>query len=96
MIDVLFDCVLIKPKDDEDAVSSGGIVLSHGNPESSLTEGEVINVGQGKRTSTGSIITPSVTQGDKVLFNKSKIIDLHTIDDVEYYIIREENIVAII
>lgn len=93
---VLFDCVLIKEENVEESKSTGGIVLQNTNPESTLTKGEVVDVGGGKHTEHGVLIQPSVTQGENVLYNRNSIVDSHTIDGVEYVIIREENIVAIV
>lgn len=95
MINVLFDCVLLK-EIEEEKVSNGGIVLANTNPESTLTNAEVVSVGEGKRTEKGVLISPTVKEGDKVLFNQSKIVDSHTIDGVKYLIIREQHIVAIV
>lgn len=95
MIEVLFDCVLLKEVEEE-KVSSGGIVMAGNNTESTLTKGEVVKVGEGRTTDKGVIIKPVVSVGDNVLFNKNKIIDSHTIDGVKYLIIREKEIVGIV
>ena len=94
MIDVLFDCVLLK-EIEEEKMSSGGIVMTT-NTESTLTKAEVIKVGDGKTTEKGVLIKPVVSVGQTVLFNKGKIVDSHTIDGVKYLIVRENNIVAVV
>lgn len=95
MIEVLFDCVLLKEVEEE-KVSSGGIVMAGTDSESTLTKAEVIKVGEGRTTDKGVTIKPMVSVGDKVLFNKNKIIDMHTIDSVKYLIIREKEIVGVV
>lgn len=96
MFKVLFDCVLVRVDEPDETLSSGGIVLTNAKSETTLTEGVVVSVGEGKRTEQGALIKPTVSDGDTVLFNKSKIVDTHTIDGKEHLIIRESNIVAIV
>ncbi|MDE1975217.1 MAG: co-chaperone GroES [Patescibacteria group bacterium] len=92
----LADHVLVK----EDAESKekktlGGIIIPVTvNEDKGAKTGEVMAVGPG-RTEEGELVKPSVKYGDKVLFKEwggSKI----KLDDEEYYIISESDILAII
>jgi chaperonin GroES len=58
-------------------------------------QGKVIAVGRGRKTSAGKIIPLEVKVGQKVLFKKYGPDEIK-IDDKEYLIAREEDILAII
>ena len=58
-------------------------------------EGEIMAVGPGKYSDTGELIKPSVKKGDKVLYSKYGGTEV-TVDGVEYLIIRENELLAIL
>ncbi len=58
-------------------------------------EGKVISVGTGQRLKSGKIVSPSVKKGDIILFSKYSGNEVK-IDDEEYLIISEKDILAII
>ena len=55
---------------------------------------EVVAVGPGK-TEDGKLVAPQVKKGDKVLYGKYSGTEV-TIDDTEYLIVRESDILAIL
>jgi len=65
--------------------------LDKERPES----GRVVAVGPGKKDEDGKIISMSVKKGDKVLFTKYGPSEIK-VEDKEYLIAREEDILAII
>ena len=65
--------------------------LDKERPES----GRVVAVGPGKKDEDGKIISMSVKKGDKVLFTKYGPSEIK-VEDNEYLIAREEDILAII
>lgn len=74
--------------------SAGGILLTEAVSEKP-TRGVVVAVGAGKQTDTGAIIPLSVQVGDEVIFSTYSPESI-TIDGVEYYLIREESILAVV
>ena len=90
----LRDRVLVEPKEEADEVKKGGIIIPDTAKEKPQ-EGKVIAVGSGKRDKDGKLVPMEVKKGDKILMPKYGGSDVK-IDDKEYKIISEEDIVAII
>ena len=86
----LHDRVLIKRIEEKETVK-GGIIIPDTAKEKSQ-EGEVIAVGAGK-IEKGERVPMDVKAGDRVLFGKYSGSDIK-IDDQEYLILREEEILA--
>lgn len=89
------DRVLVKPLEEGDEKSPSGIIIPDTARKEKPERGEVIAVGPGKRGDDNEIIPVSVKVGDTVVFSKYGY-DEVTIDDAEYYIISESNILAVI
>jgi len=89
----LGDRVLIKPYEGKET-TKGGIVLPDTAKEKPQ-EGEVVAVGEGRKTKEGKSIPLSLKKGDKVLYGKYSGTEI-TVDGEEYLIMREEDILAII
>jgi len=88
------DHVLIEPiKGDEK--SKGGILLPQTAEKERPEQGKIIAVGPGKRDETGKIIPLEVKPGDKVLFTKYGPNEIK-VEDKEYLIAKEEDILAIL
>ena len=79
---------------EEEEVSKGGIIIPDSAKEKPA-EGEVVAVGNGKKTEEGKVVPLDVKAGDKVLFSKYSGSDVN-IDGEEYLIMREDDILAII
>jgi chaperonin GroES len=91
----LGDRVMVKPLVDLKEVKKGGIIIPDTAKEKPM-EGEVIAVGKGRiNETTGARIAPEVKKGDKVLYGKYSGTEI-TIDNVEYLILREADILAIL
>lgn len=86
------DRVLVRPTP-PDTVTSFGIIIPD-NAKEKPEQGVVVAVGAGKRTSSGVLIPVSLSVGDKVLFSKYGY-DEVKVDGHEYYLVREENILAV-
>ena len=86
----LHDRVLIKRIEEKETVK-GGIIIPDSAKEKPQ-EGEVIAVGAGK-IEKGERIALDVKAGDRILFGKYSGTEIK-IDDVEYLILREEEILA--
>ncbi len=92
----LADRILVKPLSAEEMnkTTSFGIIIPDSAKEKP-EQGTVIAVGPGKRTDSGETLTPGVKVGDKVMFSKYGY-DEVKINGVEYYIVTESNILAIL
>lgn len=91
----LSDRVLIKELDEkkgETKTKFGIIIPSTTNDDRSTKKGEVISTGPG-RHEEGKIIPVAVKKGDIVLFSWG---DKVKIDDEEYFIVREPEIIGIV
>ena len=89
----LYDRVVVKPIEAED-ISSGGIVIPD-NAKEKPTKGEVLAVGEGKALDNGSVRAPKVKVGDKVIYGQYSG-SAYKLDGVEYKIVREDDILAIV
>ena len=90
----LSDHILIEPIKEEETTKSG-ILLPDTVEKERPEQGRVIAVGPGKKTAAGKVIPVEVKQGDKVLFTKYGPNEIK-INDKEYLIARQEDILAII
>ncbi len=93
MIKPLGDRVVIEVAEVELKTKSGIIM-----PETSKEKpqkGKVVAVGTGKVLDNGTRLAPEVKVGDDILFNKYAGSEVK-VDDKEYLVIRESDILAII
>jgi chaperonin GroES len=88
----LRDHVLIEPMKEE--VRKGGIILPDTVHKERPEQGRVIAVGEG-RWEDGTLVKPVVKKGDVVLFTKYGPNQVK-VDDREYLIAEEKDILAII
>jgi chaperonin GroES len=86
----LHDRVLVRRLEEKET-AKGGIIIPDTAKEKPQ-EGEVIAVGAGK-IEKGKRVPPDVKVGDRILFGKYTGNDI-TLDDQEYLILREEDILA--
>ncbi len=90
----LHDRILIKRMEEEEEVRRGGIIIPDSAKEKPQ-EGKVIAVGTGKVTEDGKKIPLDVKAGDRILFGKYSGSEVK-IDDEEYLIMREEDVLGIL
>lgn len=89
----LADRVLVKPVEEKET-EKGGIIIPDTAKEKPQ-EGVIVAIGDGKRDESGKIIPMNVKKGDKVLMPKYGGTEIK-VDDKEYQIVREDDILAII
>ena len=90
----LYDRVIVKPIEAEET-SIGGIIIPDAAKEKP-TKGEIVAVGEGKFIdATGSVRAPKVKVGDKVIYGQYSG-SVYKADGVEYKIIKEDDILAIV
>ena len=90
----LADRLVVEPTEREDMTASGIYV-----PETAKEkpqEGEIVAVGKGRlNETTGERIALEVKKGDKVLYGKYSGTEI-TVNDKEYLILRESDILAVL
>jgi chaperonin GroES len=89
----LHDRILVKRVEEEE-VRRGGIIIPDTAKEKPQ-EGKVIAVGTGKVTDEGKKIPLDVKAGDRILFGKYSGSEVK-IDDEEYLIMKEEDVLGIL
>ena len=89
----LGDRVLVQPLEQTET-KKGGIIIPDTAKEKPQ-EGRVIAIGTGKRDEDGKLIPFNIKVGDKVLMPKYGGTEVK-IDEVEYQLVREDDILAII
>ena len=89
----LHDRILIKRIEEKESVK-GGIIIPDTAKEKPQ-EGEVIAVGNGKKTEEGKVIPLDVKAGDRILFGKYSGTEIK-IDNEEYLIVREDEVLGVL
>lgn len=93
MIKPTSDHILIEPLKEEK--KKGGIILPDTVEKEKSEKGKVIAVGAGKTNSDGKIMPMEIKKGDVVIFTKYGPRTIK-IDEKEYLIAKEEDILAIV
>lgn len=93
----LGDRVLIRPlsKDELNKKSASGIIIPDTVSADKPERGTVIAVGEGRYNDAGNLVPMKVEVGDMVVFSKYGFDEIE-LEDAEYIIVREENILAIV
>ncbi len=86
------DRIIVK-RLEEETMTAGGIFIPETAKEKPQ-KGEIIAVGNGKKTEDGKVIPLDVKAGDKVLFGKYSGTEVK-IDGEEYLIMREDDILGV-
>lgn len=93
-IQPLGDRVLVEPQKEDLETKKGGIIIPDSAREKPM-QGKVIAVGAGKRDDNGKLIPMNVKKGDLILLPKYGGTEVK-LDDKEYQIVREDDILGII
>ncbi len=89
----LHDRILVKRMEEKEMVQ-GGIIIPDTAKEKPM-EGKVVAVGPGKVLEDGKKSKMDIKKGDRILFGKYSGTDIK-IEDEEYVIMREDDVLAII
>ena len=73
------DKIVVKKISKQEEVTEGGILLPDTVDQGKLQEGEVVAVGQGMYSASGTLIPVICGVGDKILYNKHA--QVHEYDD---------------
>ena len=89
----LHDRLLVERVEQEEQ-KRGGIIIPDSAKEKPM-EGIVAAAGSGKRLENGTVVPLDVKEGDRILFGKYAGNEVK-IEDKEYLIVREEEVLAVI
>ena len=90
----LADRVVVKPAEQQDEVKLGSIIIPDTAKEKPQ-QGQVMAVGPGKVTESGTKVELEVKVGDTVLYGKYSGTEV-TVDSEDYLIMRESDILAVL
>ena len=90
----LNDHVIVKPATEEE-VTKSGIVLPDTVDKEKPEKGEVVAAGPGKMLDNGQRAAMSVKEGDVVMFKRYSPDEIE-VDDKEYLVISESDILAVL
>jgi len=91
----LGDRVVVKPEEAMDERSPSGIIIPDTARKEKPERGVVVAVGEGKRNERGDVLPMRIKIGDTVMFSKYGFQEVK-IDEVEYYIVQESDVLAVI
>lgn len=87
---------MVRPlSEDESKKTKSGIIIPETVSKERPEQGRVVAVGPGRMNDDGKVLPMKVKVGDTVLFSKYGP-DEVKIEGVEYFILREESVLAII
>ena len=89
----LADRVIVKPSDEAESKTSGGIIIPDTAKEKPQ-EGKILAVGPGRTDDNGKIIPMNVKVGDKVLYSKYGGTEIKYEGDT-YLIMSESDVLAV-
>ena len=92
------DKIVVKPnKKNEEEVTEGGIILPDTVDQGKLLDGEVVAVGKGMYSASGTIIPVVVNVGETVLYNKhAQTHEYKTTDGEELVIMSVNEVLSIV
>lgn len=90
----LHDRILVERLDEAEQKSRGGIIIPDSAKEKPQ-QGRAVAVGNGAKKDDGTVVPLDVKAGDTILFGKYAGSEV-TVDDNEYLIMREVDVLAII
>jgi chaperonin GroES len=89
----LQDRLLVRRVEEQEK-TKGGIIIPDSAKERPL-EGNVVAVGNGKRTEDGTLIPLDVKAGDRILFGKYAGTEIK-VDGVDHIILREDEVLGVL
>jgi chaperonin GroES len=89
----LHDRILVERIEEKEQIK-GGIIIPDSAKEKPQ-EGKVVAVGNGKRLENGTTVPLDVKAGDRILFGKYAGSEIK-VEDSEYLILREDEVLAVI
>ena len=91
------DKIVVKEKEDkQDTVTEGGIILPDTVQDGTLVEGEVVAIGEGMYSASGTLIPVVVDVGDTILYSKHAAVSEHTIDGEDYVLMSVNEVMSVV
>ena len=91
------DKIVVKQKKDkQDTVTEGGILLPDTVQDGGLLEGEVVAVGDGMYSASGTLIPVVVAEGNTILYSKHAAVQDYKIDGEDYVIMSINEVMSIV
>ena len=90
------DKIVVKPNENKEEKTVGGIILPDTVQDGALVEGEVVAVGDGMYSASGTLIPVICDVGDTILYNKNAMKAEHTIDGETYILMSVNEIMSIV
>ena len=91
------DKIVVKQKEDkQDTITEGGIILPDTVQDGALIEGEVVAIGEGMYSASGTLIPVVVNEGDTILYGKHAAKQDYSIDGEDYIIMSINEVMSIV
>tara|TARA_R100000664_G_scaffold25507_1_gene35515 strand:- start:103 stop:405 length:303 start_codon:yes stop_codon:yes gene_type:complete len=90
------DKIVVKPNENKEEKTVGGIILPDTVQDGALVEGKVVAIGEGMYSANGTLIPVVVDVGDTILYNKNAMKAEHTIDGETYILMSVNEIMSIV
>ena len=90
------DKIIVKPKkEDSEHVTESGLILPDTAQDGGVLEGEVVAVGEGMYSITGTQIPMVVEKGDRVLYGKHAQVQEYRLDGEELIIMSQNEVLSV-
>ena len=90
------DKIVVKPIENKEEKTVGGIILPDTVQDGTLVEGKVVAVGDGMYSASGTLIPVICDVGDTILYNKNAHKAEHTIDGEDYILMSVNEVMSIV
>ena len=91
------DKIVVKESEkNKEERTESGIILPDTAQNGALMEGEVVAIGEGMYSASGTLIPVVVDVGDTILYNKNAMKAEHTIDGETYVLMSVNEIMSIV
>ena len=90
------DKIVVKPIENKEEKTVGGIILPDTVQDGALIEGKVVAEGDGMYSANGTLIPVICDVGDTILYNKNAHKAEHTIDGETYILMSVNEVMSIV
>ena len=90
------DKIVVKPNENKEEMTAGGIILPDTVQDGTLIEGKVVAVGDGMYSASGTLIPVICDVGDTILYNKNAQKAEHKIDGKTYILMSVNEVMSIV
>ena len=90
------DKIVVKPIENKEEKTSGGIILPDTVQDGTLLEGKVVAIGEGMYSANGTLIPVVVNEGDTILYGKHAAKQDYNIDGEDYILMSINEVMSIV